>query len=165
MDQKDPEGKFRVLFLCTGNSARSIMAESIMRQLAGDRFETFSAGSHPAGQVHPRAIEVLRDYYGIDAANARSKSWDEFRGQPLDFVITVCDSAREACPYWPGQPVLAHWGTDDPAAYVGTPKGQLAAFRKAATELHRRIDLFRNLPLSTLSRMQVEQQTAQIGKQ
>lgn len=161
---EQPQGKFRILFLCTGNSARSIMAEAIMRKLAGDRFETFSAGSHPAGCVHPRALEVLHDYFGIDASGARSKSWDEFREQPFDFVITVCDSAREACPYWPGQPILAHWGTDDPAAYEGSPKGQLAAFRKAATELHRRIDLFRNLPLGALDRLQVEQQTAAIGK-
>ncbi|HVR06475.1 MAG TPA: arsenate reductase ArsC [Thermoanaerobaculia bacterium] len=159
----DSRGKLKVLFLCTGNSARSIMAEYVMRELAGDRFETFSAGSQPAGRVHPRALEVLRDYYGIDAAGARSKSWDELRGQRFDFVITVCDSAREACPFWPGQPVLAHWGTDDPAAYVGPPKGQLAAFRKAAAELHRRIDLFRNLPLDALTRMQVEQETARIG--
>jgi arsenate reductase len=108
---------------------------------------------------------VLRDYFGIDASGARSKSWDEYRGQRFDFVITVCDSARESCPYWPGQPILAHWGTDDPAAYVGTAKGQLQAFRKAATELHRRIDLFRNLPIETLSRLQLEQQTARIGKQ
>jgi arsenate reductase len=159
----DQPGKFKLLFLCTGNSARSIMGEYLMRQLAGDRFETFSAGSNPTGRVHPVAIEVLRDYFGIDASAARSKSWDEFRDQRFDFVITVCDHARETCPFWPGQPVLAHWGTDDPAAYVGTPKGQLAAFRKAATELHRRIDLFRNLPLATLSRMQIEQETARIG--
>jgi arsenate reductase (thioredoxin) len=161
----DHPGKFRILFLCTGNSARSIMGEYLMRHLDGDRFETFSAGSHPAGRVHPRAIEVLRDYFGIDASGARSKSWDEYRGQRFDFVITVCDSARESCPYWPGQPILAHWGTDDAAAYVGTAKGQLQAFRKAATELHRRIDLFRNLPIETLTRMQLEQQTARIGKQ
>jgi len=160
----NPNGKFKVLFLCTGNSARSIMAEYLMRQLDGQRFETFSAGSHPAGRVHPRAIEVLRDYFGVDASGARSKSWDEYAGQRFDFVITVCDSAREACPFWPGQPVLAHWGTDDPVAYAGPPKGELAAFRRAATELHRRIDLFRNLPFSTLSRMQIEQQTAQIGQ-
>jgi arsenate reductase len=158
-----PGGKFKVLFLCTGNSARSIMGEYLMRQLAGDRFETFSAGSHPAGRVHPLALEVLRDYYGIDASGARSKSWDELRGRHFDFVITVCDQARESCPFWPGQPVLAHWGTDDPAAYAGPPKGQLAAFRRAATEIHRRIDLFRNLPLDTLTRMQIEQETARIG--
>jgi arsenate reductase len=158
-----PDGKFKVLFLCTGNSARSIMGEYLMRQLAGDRFETFSAGSRPAGRVHPLALEVLRDYYGIDASGARSKSWDELRGRHFDFVITVCDQARESCPFWPGQPVLAHWGTDDPAAYAGPPKGQLAAFRRAATEIHRRIDLFRNLPLDTLTRMQIEQETARIG--
>jgi arsenate reductase (thioredoxin) len=159
----DQPGKFKLLFLCTGNSARSIMGEYLMRELAGDRFETFSAGSNPTGRVHPVAIEVLRDYFGIDASAARSKSWDEFRDQRFDFIITVCDHARETCPFWPGQPILAHWGTDDPAAYAGTPKGQLAAFRKAATELHRRIDLLRNLPLATLSRMQIEQETARIG--
>jgi arsenate reductase len=156
-------GKLKMLFLCTGNSARSIMGEYLMRRLAGDRFETFSAGSNPTGRVHPLAIEVLRDYFGIDATGARSKSWNELRDQRFDFVITVCDSARESCPFWPGQQVLAHWGTDDPAAYVGTPRGQLAAFRKAATEIHRRIDLFRNLPLATLSRLQIEQETARIG--
>jgi arsenate reductase len=161
----DRSGKLRILFLCTGNSARSIMGEYLMRHLDGDRFETFSAGSHPAGRVHPRATEVLRDYFGIDASGARSKSWDELRGQRFDFVITVCDSARESCPFWPGQPILAHWGTDDPAAYVGSAKGQLQAFRKAATELNRRIDLFRNLPIETLRRMQLEQQTTRIGKQ
>jgi arsenate reductase len=157
-------GKFRMLFLCTGNSARSIMGEYLMRKLDGQRFETFSAGSHPTGRVHPRAVEVLRDFYGIDASGARSKSWDELRDQRFDFVITVCDHAREVCPFWPGQPILAHWGTDDPAAYVGPPRGQLQAFRKAATEMYRRIDLFRNLPFDTLSRMQVEQRTMQIGQ-
>ena len=157
-------GKFKILFLCTGNSARSIIAEYLVRKLAGDRFVSFSAGSHPKGAVHPLALEVLADYYGIDASAARSKSWDELRGERFDFVITVCDNARESCPYWPGQPVLAHWGTDDPAAWVGTPKGRLQAFRKAAAELYRRIDLFRNLPFSALTRLQLEQETTRIGR-
>jgi arsenate reductase len=158
------DGKLEILFLCTGNSARSIFAELMMRKLAGDRFESFSAGSHPRGAVHPMALEVLKDYYGIDAAGARSKSWDELRGQRFDFVITVCDQARESCPFWPGQPILAHWGTEDPAAYEGTPRGQRQAFRKAAAEIYRRIDLFRNLPLRALSRLQMEQAAARIGR-
>ncbi len=157
-------GKFKILFLCTGNSARSILAEELVRKLAGDRFDSFSAGSHPRGAVHPLALAVLRDYYGIDAAGARSKSWDEVSGQHFDFVITVCDQARESCPFWPGQPVLAHWGTADPAAATGTPRAQLQAFRRAASEIYRRIDLFRNLPLGALSRLQMEQETARIGR-
>jgi arsenate reductase len=159
------DGRFKILFLCTGNSARSIIAEYLMRKLDGGRFETFSAGSHPRGAVHPMALEVLRDYYDVDATGARSKSWDELRGQTFDFVITVCDQARESCPFWPGQPILAHWGTEDPAAYTGTPRGRRQAFRRAATEIYRRIDLFRNLPLRALSRLQMEQATAAIGRQ
>jgi len=165
MSSPEPSRKYKVLFLCTGNSARSILAEQFLRRIAPARFEAYSAGASPRGRVNPLVQELLRDVYHIDPSACRSKSWEEYRDIRFDFVITVCDRARETCPVWPGQPILAHWGTDDPAAYVGAAKGQLQAFRKAATELHRRIDLFRNLPIETLSRMQLEQQTARIGKQ
>ena len=105
----------KILFLCTGNSARSIFAEYFMNRIGRNRFEAYSAGSQPAGTVNPFALRVLRDMYNIDASQARSKSWDEFKDLAFDFVITVCDSARESCPIFPGQPIVAHWGIPDPA--------------------------------------------------
>src|ERR1700681_2136808 len=109
------EKRFKVLFLCTGNSARSILAEYLMRKTDGRRFEPFSAGSNPKGQVHPLALRLLKEVYKIDASDARSKSWDEYQDVAFDFVVTVCDNAREACPISPGQPIVAHWGVQDPA--------------------------------------------------
>jgi len=140
----------RILFLCTGNSARSILAELILRQLEPTRFETRSAGSFPRGSVNPYAIRVLEDDYHLSTADARSKSWSELDGTDFDLVITLCDDARETCPIWPGQPILAHWGIPDPAAVEGDDEVKLQAFRDTARALQRRLDLLRSLPLDTL---------------
>jgi arsenate reductase len=107
---------YKFLFLCTGNSARSIIGEYLLRRLGGPRFQVFSAGSFPSGKVNPLAIQVLKDAYSIDAWEARSKSWEEFKDVEFDFVVTVCDNARETCPIWPGQPIAAHWSSPDPTA-------------------------------------------------
>jgi arsenate reductase len=140
----------KVLFLCTGNSARSILAELILRKLDPQRFEVASAGSQPRGTVNPFALEVLQRDYQLDTSAARSKSWDELDGTAFDFVITLCDDARETCPVWPGQPIIAHWGMPDPAAVEGTDDEKLEAFRSTARVLHRRLDLLRNLPTEKL---------------
>lgn len=132
---------YKVLFLCTGNSARSILAEHILRTRGNGRFETYSAGSHPAGQVNPLAIEVLEKYL-INASKARSKSWDEYRDVKFDFVITVCDRAKETCPIWPGQPVIAHWGSPDPAAAEGDHDAKFKVFLDVATQITARINIF-----------------------
>jgi arsenate reductase len=155
---------YRVLFLCTGNSARSVFAEYFLRRLGGKRFQAYSAGANPTGAVNPMTLEVLRDRFHIDASDARSKSWDELRNAPLDFVITVCDSARETCPVWPGQPIVAHWGVDDPAAFVGTPEARARFFYNVALTLYRRLQLFTALPLEQLDRLKVEKLTRDIGR-
>jgi arsenate reductase (thioredoxin) len=153
-----------VLFLCTGNSARSIMAEGLLNVHGNGRFQAFSAGSFPTGQVNPYALERLQ-LEGINLANARSKSWDEFSkpdAPALDFVITVCDNAaNEVCPAWPGQPITAHWGVFDPAAVEEREKR--IAFAKAFTILERRISLFTSLPMASLERMALERQVRDIG--
>lgn len=138
MSTKSP---YKVLFLCTGNSARSILAEHILRARSRGRFETYSAGSHPAGAVNPFALEVLNEQK-IDTSGARSKSWDELRGIPFDFVITVCDKAKETCPLWPGQPVIAHWGSPDPAAAEGDHEAKRRIFRDVANQIAARINIF-----------------------
>lgn len=158
------EQPYRLLFLCTGNSARSVLGEYLLREMAPDRFETYSAGSEPRGAVHPLTLEVLRANYRIDASAARSKSWREVEDVDFDFVITVCDHARETCPLWPGSPVLAHWGMEDPAAVEGTDEERLHAFETAARELHRRLDLLCDLPLGELDRLRLEQETRRIGE-
>ena len=159
--------RYHVLFLCTGNSARSLLAESILRRLGGERFTASSAGSHPAGRVHPLALEVLQEY-GYPTADLRSKSWDEFAGPAgpeLDFVITVCDQAAgEACPFWPGQPMTAHWGVEDPAAVEGSESVRRAAFRRAFVVLERRIELFTSLRLEALDRLSLRARLDEIGK-
>ncbi len=132
---------YKVLILCTGNSARSIIGESLLNKRGKGRFEAHSAGSMPTGKVNPLALWVLRDGYGIDASGARSKSWDEFKGVEFDFIITVCDDAREACPVWPGLPVIAHWGSPDPAASQGTESERKALFVQVADQIARRVDL------------------------
>jgi arsenate reductase len=156
-----------VLFLCTGNSARSIMAEVLLKQKGGGRFRAFSAGSHPKGQVHPLALETLRRM-GLPVEGLRSKSWDEFAGPgapKLDFVFTVCgNAAKETCPTWPGQPLTAHWGVDDPAAVEGTPEVQSRAFLRALTELDARIRLFSLLPFESLTRMSLQSRIREIGE-
>ena len=133
---------YKVLFLCTGNSARSVIAEYILRARSKGRFECFSAGSHPAGKVNPYTVEVLEKYFQLDASQARSKSWDEFRGIQFDFVITVCDHARETCPLWPGQPIIGHWGSPDPAAFEGDHDKTLQYFGNVAAQINSRIGIF-----------------------
>jgi arsenate reductase len=153
-----------VLFLCTGNSARSIMAEGLLNKYGNGRFHAFSAGSHPTGQVNPLALERL-ELEGITLADARSKSWDEFArpdAPVLDFVITVCDNAaNEVCPVWPGHPITAHWGVFDPAA--AEEKEKRIAFAKAFAILERRVSLFTSLPIASLERMALERQVRDIG--
>jgi arsenate reductase len=155
--------KKRVLFLCTGNSARSILAEYLLRKIGGDRFDVFSAGASPTGAVHPFARHVLNDLYHFDTSEARSKSWDEFRGQQFDFVITVCDNARETCPVWPGQPIVAHWGLDDPAAATGTDEEIFREFKRTAYTIQRRLELFCSLPFDKLDRLKLTRLTQEIG--
>lgn len=132
----------KILFLCTGNSARSILAEHLLRSL-DPRFETYSAGSHPRGEVHPLALRVLRDTCGIDPAGARSKSWEELRDVDFDHVITVCDNARQSCPVWPGRASMSHWDLEDPAAVEGTEEEKLRAFEETARLLSERLEGFR----------------------
>ena len=155
----------RVLFLCTGNSARSIFCEYLLRRIGGERFEAYSAGAEPTGAVNPFTIRVLEGLYHIDTTEARSKSWDEFKRVEFDFVITVCDNARESCPYWPGQPIIAHWGVPDPALATGTDQEKLQEFRKAALLIQRRLELFCSLPFERLDRLKLAQLAEDIGKQ
>lgn len=158
---------FNVLFLCTGNSARSIMAESILNHLGAGRFTGFSAGSYPRGTVHPMALRMLEESV-LPTAGLRSKSWDEFAlpGAPhIDFIITVCDDvAGETCPIWPGHPITAHWGVADPAAAQGSDDHRLQAFRKAFVELDHRISLFTSLPLKSLDRLKIQEHLDEIGR-
>ena len=156
--------KFKILFLCTGNSARSILAEFFLRRLDPQRFEVLSAGANPKGRVNPYVLELLREGYHIDASGARSKSWEEFRDVKFDFVITVCDRARESCPVWPGQPVIAHWGSEDPDETVGE-EAQRKAIKKVGLEIYRRLGLFTALPLESLDRLRLEKATRAIGAQ
>lgn len=146
---------YKVLFLCTGNSARSIFGEYLLGRVGGSRFQVFSAGSFPTGKINPFAIQVLKDVYHINASDARSKSWEEFKDVEFDFVITVCDNARESCPLWPGQPIIAHWGVPDPAAAEGTDGEKLRQFKQAAQVLAHRIGLFCALPLEKLDRLRL----------
>lgn len=156
---------YNVLFLCTGNSARSIVAEAILNQQGMGRFRAFSAGSYPKGQVHPAAIKLLQEL-DYDTGEFRSKSWDEFAapGAPkLDFVFTVCDNAAgETCPSWPGQPMTAHWGVEDPAAVEG--EGQDEAFWNAYQQLQRRIQLFLALPIDDIDELSLQNRLKDIGR-
>ena len=154
---------YTVLFLCTGNSARSILGEYLLRQVGGSRFQTFSAGSFPTGKVNPFAIELLKETSEIDTSEARSKSWEEFEGIQFDFIITVCDNAREACPVWPGQPVVAHWGLADPAGTKGSDEDIRQAFQETASELRRRIEMFTSLPLEEMDRLNLVHLLNEIG--
>jgi arsenate reductase len=162
-----PGDRYNVLFLCTGNSARSIMAESILNQLGSDHFTAYSAGSFPSGRVHPLALDLLR-HNGIPTGHLRSKPWDEFAvpGAPkLDFVFTVCDrAAGETCPIWPGQPMTAHWGIADPAAVSGTDEERRHAFSNAFRELSQRIRIFTSLPIRSLDRIRLQERVDAIGK-
>lgn len=158
---------YNVLFLCTGNSARSILAEAILSRLGAGKFNAFSAGSQPKGEVHPHALRLL-ERFNYKIGNFRSKSWDEFAapGAPaLDFVFTVCDNAAgEMCPVWPGQPMTAHWGVADPAAATGTDSEIAAAFIDAYSRLNNRIGIFVALPFEGLDRLSLQSRLDQIGK-
>jgi protein-tyrosine-phosphatase len=161
------EKTYNVLFLCTGNSARSIIAEAILNRLGQGRFRTYSAGSHPKGQVHPYAADLLKNM-GFDTDGLRSKSWDEFAAPgapPLDFVFTVCDdAASEECPHWPGQPMTAHWGMPDPAAARGNEAERRLAFADTLRMLSNRISIFVSLPIRSLDMMSLQTRIDQIGQ-
>lgn len=162
----DHQGPFHVLFLCTGNSARSIMAEAILNHLGKDKFKAFSAGSRPVGRVNPLALELL-EKNRLPTQGLRSKDWSEFSrpGAPfMHFVFTVCDQAAETCPVWPGQPMTAHWGIRDPAAVEGAIEEKRKAFLKAYTELSRRIGLFVALPFDKLSDLALKEKLDEIGR-
>jgi arsenate reductase len=158
---------YNVLFLCTGNSARSILAEALLNHWGQGKFRAFSAGSFPTGRVNPFALDLLRRM-GIDAAGARSKSWDEFAAPgapPLHFVFTVCDNAAgEVCPVWPGQPMTAHWGVPDPAAVEGSDIDKANAFRAAFNALEHRIKAFASLPVASLNRARLQSALDDIGR-
>jgi protein-tyrosine-phosphatase len=163
----DPNEPLAVLFLCTGNSARSILSEAILSRKGAGRFRAYSAGSRPAGAVNPHALELLRRL-GYETSGLRSKSWNEFAAPGearMDFVFTVCDNAAgETCPLWPGQPITAHWGVPDPAAVVGTDEEQRRAFEAAYVALDRRIGLFASLPLRSLERLTLQRRVEEIGR-
>ena len=158
---------YNVLFLCTGNSARSILAEAYLNSIGRGQFHAYSAGSHPKGQVHPLTVETLKSA-GLDTSDLKSKSWDEFanRDAPrMDFVITVCDSAAgEVCPVWPGQPIGAHWSFPDPAAFTGSAQETRAFFREIFRQIRTRVDLLRNLPLAKLDRLAMKRELDGIGR-
>jgi arsenate reductase (thioredoxin) len=158
---------YNVLFLCTGNSARSIIAEAILKKLGAGKFRAFSAGSQPKGQVTPHTLQLL-DGLGYDTNGFRSKSWNEFTtagGPEFDFVFTVCDSAAaETCPVWPGRPMTAHWGIPDPAAATGTPAEIALAFKDAYRMLNQRIGLFAALPIRSLDRLSLQHRLKEIGR-
>ena len=158
---------FNVLFLCTGNSARSIMAEAILNRIGNGRFKAYSAGSHPAGRVNSFALELLKNN-GLSSEGLRSKDWSEFEGPDapfMHFVFTVCDqAAAEPCPMWPGQPMTAHWGIPDPAAVEGSDEAKRKAFLGAFAVLHRRISLFASLPITSLNKLALKEKIDEIGR-
>jgi arsenate reductase len=148
---------FKVLILCTGNSARSIIGEYLLRAKGKGRFETYSAGAKPTEKVNPLALWVLKEHYGIDASDARSKSWDEFKDVTVDFVITVCDNARESCPIFPGRPVIAHFGSPDPAEGHGTEEEKKWLFVQVASQIARRVNLLCALPDHQLEQLRIRE--------
>lgn len=167
MSRKADREPYNVLFLCTGNSARSIMAEAVLNRAGRGNFRAYSAGSHPKGRIHPYTLDLLRKL-NFDVSGLRSKSWSEFSGPnapKLDFVFTVCDNAaNEACPYWPGQPMTAHWGVPDPAEATGTEAEVRLAFAEALRMLTNRINIFVSLPLRSLDQLTLQKQLDAIGK-
>lgn len=166
MNSPQTEKTYNVLFLCTGNSARSIMAEALLNTLGKGRFNAYSAGSHPGGTVHPLAVEQIKST-GYPLDKLRSKSWDEFAAPDaprMDFIITVCDNAAgEVCPIWPGQPISAHWGFEDPAAATGTEEQQRAVFSKVARQIANRVNTFNSLPFPTLENTAIKREMDAIG--
>jgi protein-tyrosine-phosphatase len=167
MERVMADRPFNVLFLCTGNSARSIIAEAILNKVGAGKFRAFSAGSQPKGRVHPQALQLLQGL-GYDTSMFRSKSWGEFAepGAPvMDFVFTVCDNAAgEACPLWPGQPMTAHWGVPDPAEATGNPAEIALAFKDAYRMLNQRIGIFVALPIKSLDKLSLQKRVAEIGR-
>ncbi len=163
-----PDRVFHVLFLCTGNSARCIMAECSLNRWGQGRFAAYSAGSHPKGKVHPIALQVPHNL-NFQTDKLRSKDWAEFAqpgAPPLEFVFTLCDSAAsEACPAWPGQPITAHWGVEDPASFVGSPEKTYQVFRKIYGFIDNRIKIFVSLPMASLDRMSLQKRLDEIGKE
>lgn len=154
---------FQVLFLCTGNSARSIFGEFLMRKIGKGAFVTQSAGAQPRGEINPYTLRVLREIYHLDPASARSKSVNEFVGFPFDYVITVCDRARETCPAWPDKTVIAHWSSPDPAEFRGTEEETFRYYQAVAAQIQRRIELMCCLPLASLDQGRRERLTREIG--
>lgn len=167
MRAQTPDRPFNVLFLCTGNSARSILGEAILNRIGKGKFKAYSAGSDPKGAVNPHTLSLLKRL-GFPAEDLRSKSWDEFakpNAPELDFIFTVCDNAaNEVCPVWPGMPMTAHWGVPDPAAVEGDEKTIAFAFRDAFLTLQRRIELFANLPVKSLDRLSLKKRLDEIGR-
>jgi arsenate reductase len=155
--------RFKILFLCTGNSARSIFAEYLLKEIAPVLFETYSAGASPKPAPHPLAVEILRADFKIDASDAYSKSWDEFTDVQFDFVITLCDNAKETCPVWPGQPIVAYWSSPDPAAVDGSDTEKRRAFWQVAQQIKRRLELLASLPFEKLDALRLEAATKEIG--
>ncbi len=155
--------KLKVLFLCTGNSARSIFGEYLLREVGGDRFEAVSAGANPTGRVNPLAVKVLRDDYGIDASGARSQSWRDYAEAGVDLVITVCGHARETCPFFPGAPLQVHWGSEDPAAFEGPEERALEVFRSVAREIEGRVRRLCELPVGQIEPQELAARLRQIG--
>jgi arsenate reductase (thioredoxin) len=158
------KSRFTILFLCTGNSARSIFAEYLLKKIAPMRFETYSAGSNPKPEPHTLALQILREDFKIDASDAYSKSWDEFEDVPFDFVITLCDNARETCPVWPGRPIVAHWSSPDPAAAEGSEPDKRRVFWQVAQQIRRRLELLASLPFEKLDVLRLEAATKEIGQ-
>ena len=155
--------RFKILFLCTGNSARSIFAESLLKEIAPVRFESYSAGASPKPAPHPLALEILSEDFKIVASDAYSKSWEEFKDAQFDFVITLCDNARETCPVWPGQPIVAHWSSPDPAAVEGSAAEKRRAFWQVAQQIKRRLELLASLQFEKLDALRLEAATKEIG--
>jgi arsenate reductase len=155
---------FKILFLCTGNSARSIVGEYLIRRIAPGRFESSSAGVNPTGLVNPLVLQVLLEHYKIDATDARSKSVTEYKDVVFDFVVTVCDNAKESCPIWPGQPIMAHWSCTDPSTFTGSEEEKLQKIWQVAQEIQRRLDLFCSLPLEKMERMKLAGAVGDIGR-
>jgi protein-tyrosine-phosphatase len=154
---------FKILFICTGNSARSIFGEYLITRIGKGLFKSYSAGANPVGRVNPYAQRVLRDVYQIDASEARSKGFEDVAYEKFDFVITVCDKARETCPVWPGQPIIAHWGAPDPALAEGTDEQIYQEFKRIAMVIQRRIELLCALPFEKIDRLKLQTLTQEIG--
>ncbi len=167
MQPTRPDGKFNILFLCTGNSARSIFAEALVNDLGRSKFHGYSAGSDPRGAIHPRAAKLLEDW-GYDVSQYRSKSWDEFAepdAPKMDFVITVCDqAASETCPIWPGQPITSHWGIPDPAQATGNDAEIVLAFSEAFRFMRNRVSIFVSLPIESLEKLTLQAKVDEIGQ-